>query len=139
MTAQIDHLVVAASTLDEGVAWCEQTLGISPGPGGEHPLMGTHNRLFKIASAQYPSAYFEIIAIDKCAACGRQHGLKRWFDLDDEVLQPQLKHSGPQLLHFVASTSPMTVQAMAINAATSDSPATKPDAMGTANVSDFFR
>ena len=37
MTAQVDHLVIAASTLDEGVAWCERTLGMTPGPGGEHP------------------------------------------------------------------------------------------------------
>ena len=47
MTAQIDHLVIAANTLEEGVAWCERTLGITPGPGGEHPLMGTHNRFFQ--------------------------------------------------------------------------------------------
>jgi hypothetical protein len=31
---QLDHLVVAARTLDEGVAWCEATLGVTPGPGG---------------------------------------------------------------------------------------------------------
>jgi len=104
VTAQMDHLVIAASTLDAGVAWCEQTLGITPGPGGEHPLMGTHNRLFKVASAQYPSAYFEIIAIDKGAAYARQQGERRWFDLDSEALQQQLKQSGPQLVHFVAST-----------------------------------
>ena len=104
MTAQIDHLVIAASTLDEGVAWCEQTLGITPGPGGEHPLMGTHNRLFNVASALYPKVYLEIIAIDKGAACARIQGEKRWFDLDNEALQQQLSQSGPQLVHFVAST-----------------------------------
>jgi hypothetical protein len=115
VTAHIDHLVVAASTLDEGVAWCEKTLGISPGQGGEHPLMGTHNRLFKIASASYPSAYFEIIAIDKGAACARQQGERRWFDLENEGLQRQLKQSGPQLVHFVASTphAAPAVQALA--------------------------
>ena len=104
MTAHIDHLVIAASTLDEGVAWCEQTLGITPGPGGEHPLMGTHNRLFSVASALYPKVYLEIIAIDKGAACARIQGEKRWFDLDNEALQQQLSQSGPQLVHFVAST-----------------------------------
>ena len=102
--AQVDHLVIAASTLEEGVAWCERTLGITPGPGGEHPLMGTHNRLFKIASPLYPSAYFEIIAINKGAACARIQGHKRWFNLENEALQHQLKQSGPQLIHFVAST-----------------------------------
>ena len=39
--AQLDHLVIMANSLDEGVAWCEATLGVTPGPGGEHPLMGT--------------------------------------------------------------------------------------------------
>jgi hypothetical protein len=104
VTAQLDHLVVAASTLDEGVAWCERTLGITPGPGGEHPLMGTHNRLFSIATAQYPNAYFEIIAINSGAACARIQGEKRWFDLENEALQASLKQNGPQLVHFVAST-----------------------------------
>lgn len=104
MTAQIDHLVIAASTLDEGVAWCERTLGITPGPGGEHPLMGTHNRLFSIVSPAYPTAYFEIIAIDKGAACARTMGAKRWFDLDSQELQKQVRQTGPQLIHFVAST-----------------------------------
>ncbi len=103
MTAQVDHLVVAASTLGEGVAWCERTLGITPGPGGEHPLMGTHNRLFSIASPNYPAAYLEIIAIDSGAACTRNICATRWFDLDNEALQLQLKQHGPQLIHFVAS------------------------------------
>ena len=104
MTAQVDHLVVAASTLQEGVAWCEATLGIAPGPGGQHPLMGTHNRLFSVATAPYPNVYFEIIAIDSGATSQRKTGDKRWFDLDNEVVQLRLKQSGPQLLHFVAST-----------------------------------
>ena len=104
MTARVDHLVIAASTLQEGVAWCESTLGITPGPGGEHPLMGTHNRLFSIATAQYPRAYFEIIAINKEAARARINSAKRWFDLDNAALQAHLKQNGPQLIHFVAST-----------------------------------
>lgn len=48
MKTQIDHLVVMAASLDQGVQWCEDTLGITPGPGGEHEKYGTHNRLFKI-------------------------------------------------------------------------------------------
>jgi hypothetical protein len=111
MTAKLDHLVVAASTLDEGVAWCEHTLGITPGPGGEHPLMGTHNRLFSIASPLYPTAYFEIIAIHSGAACARKQREKRWFDLENEVLQATLKQNGPQLIHFVANT-PQAVPAI---------------------------
>ena len=51
-------------TLDEGVRWCEATLRRRARPGGAHPLMGTHNRLLKIATAAFPRAYLEIIAID---------------------------------------------------------------------------
>ena len=102
--SDVDHLVIAASTLQDGVAWCESTLGITPGPGGEHPLMGTHNRLFSIATAQYPIAYLEIIAIHSGAACSRLPCEKRWFDLDNENVQLSLKQSGSQLIHFVAST-----------------------------------
>ncbi len=98
MKAALDHLVVAAATLDEGVAWCEATLGLTPGPGGQHPLMGTRNRLFSIASADFPLAYFEIIAIDPAAPAP---GRRRWFDLDDAALQERLCHDGPQLVHWV--------------------------------------
>lgn len=104
LTSQVDHLVIAASTLDEGVAWCERTLGITPGPGGEHPLMGTHNRLFCIASPLYPRTYFEIIAINSEAASAINTSARRWFDLDNEAMQLQLKQNGPQLIAFVAST-----------------------------------
>ena len=46
MQTQIDHLVVAATSLDQGVQWCEALFGITPALGGEHALFGTHNRLF---------------------------------------------------------------------------------------------
>jgi len=101
--AQIDHLVVAARTLDEGVAWCEATLGVVPGPGGEHPLFGTHNRLLRLSCAQATSAYLEIIAVNPLATPTRPAPLKRWFDLDDAALQTWLAQQGPQLVHWVAS------------------------------------
>ena len=62
--AQLDHLVIAAASLADGVQWCERTLGVTPGPGGVHPLMGTHNRLLSLVSPGFPNAYLEIIAID---------------------------------------------------------------------------
>ena len=101
----IDHLVVAAASLAEGVQWCEKTLGITPGPGGEHALMGTHNRLFSIASPAFPLAYLEILAIHSGAPYARSAGARRWFDLDDPELQAQLIKSGPRLVHFVARTA----------------------------------
>ena len=115
MNAQIDHLVVAARSLSDGVAWCEATLGITPGPGGEHPLFGTHNRLFRIATGEYPRAYFEIIAINSEASNADRAPGKRWFDLDSSALQEALK-SGPNLVHFVANTTDVKLACSALSA-----------------------
>lgn len=104
MNTQIDHLVVAARTLDEGVAWCEATLGITPGAGGEHKLFATHNRLFRIATVNFPRAYFEIIAINPQATSEGKSPGARWFDMDDAALQVAIAQ-GPRLVHFVANTS----------------------------------
>ncbi len=103
MKTQIDHLVVMASSLDAGVQWCEETLGITPGPGGEHEKYGTHNRLFKIASPKFPLAYFEIIAINPGAVIPKRSQVPRWFDMDDKALQKAVAKQ-PRLIHFVTST-----------------------------------
>ena len=103
MKTQIDHLVVMAASLDDGVQWCEDTMGITPGPGGEHEKYGTHNRLFKIASPQFPLAYFEIIAINPLAVIPKRAQVTRWFDMDNLTLQKAVAQ-GPRLVHFVSST-----------------------------------
>jgi hypothetical protein len=113
VTARIDHLVVAAASLEQGVAWCEATLGITPGPGGQHPLMGTHNRLLRIATVDHPRAYLEIIAIDPQAA---DPGRARWFDLDDPVLRESLVRDGPRLVHFVANVPRLDAALAALRA-----------------------
>ncbi len=100
----LDHLVVVAPTLDDGVRWCEQHLGVPPGPGGTHPLMGTHNRLLSIASSAFPGAYLEVIALDPLATPTRAPGLRRWFDMDDPRLMMQVDTEGPLLAHWVART-----------------------------------
>ena len=104
LQTQIDHLVVAARSLDEGVAWCEATLGITPQAGGEHKQFGTHNRLFKIATPRYPMAYFEIIAINPAASVQKRNANKRWFDLDHPALQASIAQE-PALIHFVVNTT----------------------------------
>ncbi len=98
MLLELDHLVLAARTLDEGVDWCETTLGLRPQAGGQHLFMGTHNRVFGIASPAFPRAYFEIIAIDPGLP---EPNRARWFGLDDPVLQRTL-NQGPQLVSWVA-------------------------------------
>lgn len=95
----IDHLVVVADSLVQGVDWCERILGVAPGPGGEHPLMGTHNRLLRIATVDHPQAYFEILARNPAAAAPAH---TRWFDMDQPAQQAAVREHGPRLVHWVA-------------------------------------
>ena len=102
--AQLDHLIIAAASLDAGVQWCERTLGVTPGPGGKHPLMGTHNRLLSLVSPDFPTAYLEIIAIDSEADKAMKPPARRWFYLDSVDLQRSLAADGPRLIHAVVNT-----------------------------------
>lgn len=101
LQSQVDHLVVAAASLEDGLAWCRDTFGFAPEAGGEHPLMATHNRVFRIDSPAFPRAYLEIIATNPAAPAP---GRARWFDLDDARLREVLA-SGPRLVHFVVRTN----------------------------------
>jgi hypothetical protein len=111
MKTQIDHLVVVAQTLEQGVKWCETTMGITPSPGGDHVQHGTHNRLFKIATPANPFAYFEIIAINPAAK--RTGSDKRWFDMDDAAVQAAVAVE-PRLLHFVVNTDDIQAARIAL-------------------------
>lgn len=106
----VDHLVVAAATLEQGAQWCEATFGITPATGGSHPLMGTHNRLVRLAGQQYSRCYLEIIAIDPDAAAP---ATARWFDLDQPGLQAAVQRQ-PRLVHFVARCTDAGGAAMAL-------------------------
>ncbi len=70
----MDHLVVSATTLEDGAAQVEEALGVKLQPGGRHDLMGTHNRLLGLGPA-----YLEVIAIDPEAVPPHR---PRWYDLD---------------------------------------------------------
>ena len=103
MKSTLDHLIVFAHSLEQGVQWCEATLGITPAPGGEHTAFGTHNRLFKIATPAFPLAYLEIIAINPGAKGPAKPNAKRWFDMDSPALRAAVVQE-PRLVHFVACT-----------------------------------
>jgi len=113
--AEVDHLVVAGRTLPECVQWCESTLGLAPGPGGTHALMGTHNRLLLCSGAGFDRCYLELIAIEPGRQPTHPAGQRRWFDLDDETLRATLRRHGPRLIHFVARVADAhkTVQMLA--------------------------
>lgn len=87
----LDHLVVAARTLEEGAAYIERMLGVAMSPGGQHPQMGTHNRLLNLGGG----VYLEVLAIDPQ---GIPPDRPRWFDLDSPALQQRLE-AGPALIH----------------------------------------
>ena len=89
----IDHIVFGAYSLDQGVDFIYQKLGVIPHHGGKHPLMGTHNKLLKLGR----SIYLEIIAIDPDAP---KPNRPRWFHLDD--LQPDAR---PKLLTWVVRSN----------------------------------
>jgi len=111
MKTQLDHVVVLAHTLEQGVQWCEATLGITPAPGGEHSQYGSHNRLFKMATPANPFAYLEIIAIDPQAKAPAQG--RRWFDMDDAALQAAVAIE-PRLVHWVANTDDIQAARIAL-------------------------
>jgi len=118
MKLALDHLVIAARTLGEGLDWCEATLGLRPEAGGRHAFMGTHNRVFPVHSAAFPRAYAEIIAIDPDAAAPTQHA--RWFDLDAPAMRRTLAADGPQLVHWVARCVDIAATHAALRAADVD-------------------
>ncbi len=95
MALAIDHLIVAARSLDEGGAWVESRLGCALTGGGQHPLMGTHNRVLGLGEV-----YLEVIAVDPGAA---QPARPRWLSLDTPAMRERLER-GPALIHWVAST-----------------------------------
>lgn len=90
---RLDHLAVSCTALAEGVAAVEAALGVPLAPGGEHPTMGTHNRLLSLG----PQEYLEVIAINPAAPAP---GRPRWFDLDRFA-------GAPRLTNWVAAVEDM--------------------------------
>jgi hypothetical protein len=94
--SELDHLVVAARTLDAGTAWVEERLGARPVAGGSHVSMGTHNALLRLG----PRCYLEVIAPDPTAPAPDR---PRWFALDEEPMRARLA-GGPALITWVVRT-----------------------------------
>lgn len=83
MRYAFDHLVIAAETLESGVAWAEERLGVPLQAGGKHARYGTHNALLGLADG----LYLEVIAVDPEAEAPSG---PRWFGLDGFDGAPRL-------------------------------------------------
>ena len=96
MTTALDHLIVAAAELADGIDYIARVTGVTPRPGGKHVAMGTHNALLRLGDR----IYLEVLAIDPD---GVKPARPRWFDLDDPTLQAELRER-PRLIAWAART-----------------------------------
>ena len=114
LATEIDHLVVAVNSLDEGRAWAQQILGAVPVGGGKHDGLATQNTLLKLdaTDASNRRRYLEIIAIDPDAGAAN---FARWFGLDGDEVQADIRH-GPRLVAWVArcSGAPDAIEQLAV-------------------------
>ena len=97
LRTELDHIVVAATTLAEGRAWARECLGVDAVGGGKHDGLATHNTLLNLTG----NRYLEIIAIDPEAGAP---DFPRWFGLDTPEVQTLVAH-GPRLIAWVARAS----------------------------------
>jgi hypothetical protein len=96
MKTRIDHIVIGADSLAQGVDYVKNCLGVHIPYGGEHVKMGTHNHLMQLGD----NIFFEVIAINPEAAPPNR---PRWFGLDDPFIRQQIQIE-PRLLTWVVNT-----------------------------------
>ncbi len=93
MNSRIDHIVIGVANLISGTKILETKLGTKFSSGGEHQIMGTHNKLLKLQS----DIYLEIIANNPNAD---KPFRQRWFSLDEARTKEKIKHS-PKILCWI--------------------------------------
>ncbi len=92
----LDHLVIAAASLEQGATYIREKLAVEMQVGGQHDRQGTHNLLLKLDQGRY----LEVIAIDPI---GTKPCHPRWFTLDSPTIQAKLRER-PRLITWVAKT-----------------------------------
>jgi Glyoxalase-like domain len=91
---KLDHLVVGALTLEQGVNYVKNILGAEPYGGGRHLGQGTYNKIMRLGD----DVYLEVIAPDPDSTIK-----PKWFSLADAVMLESLAKS-PRLIAYVAQT-----------------------------------
>ena len=93
---KLDHIVIAANSLDQGVEYIQNELGVKIPKGGFHATMGTHNHLMQLGN----EAYLELIAINPDAEVPAH---PRWFGLDEGLMRESLRQK-PRLITWVMNS-----------------------------------
>ncbi len=101
MQARIDHLVIGAADLSQGVAYVKECLGVDIPPGGEHVDMGTHNHLMRLGD----QVFLEVMAINPEMTPPDR---PRWFGLDDPYVRRRIEVQ-PALLTWLVNTQNIEV------------------------------
>lgn len=96
MNTRFDHLAFGANTLEVGLDYLQDLLGVTIPFGGKHIKMGTHNAVMKLGE----NCYFELITIDHDAPPPAR---PRWFAMDHAVHRLAVERK-PRLLTWVVNT-----------------------------------
>jgi len=102
LSATLDHVVVMAASLEQGLEWAQETLGVKPQIAAEVTRFGTKSAWIKMATPTFPLAYLEIIALNPLVTHLPKGVESRWFDMDDKALRESVKPE-PRLIHWVAN------------------------------------
>ena len=93
MNSRIDHIVIGANNLISGTSILETKLNVKFSSGGEHKIMGTHNKLLKLQS----NIYLEVISNNPKAD---KLTRPKWFSLDEYNIIEKIKDT-PRALCWV--------------------------------------
>ena len=91
--SRIDHIVIGTSNLILGTSDLESKLSHKFSSGGEHKIMGTHNKLLKLQS----NIYLEVISNNPKAD---KLTRPKWFSLDEYNIIEKIKDT-PRALCWV--------------------------------------
>lgn len=94
---KIDHLVIGANDLEQGVAFIKGKLNVTLPQASKHADMSTHNCVAPTGN----DSFIEILSIDPDAA---EPNRARWFDMDNPVVKNKFKQS-PCAYHWVVGTN----------------------------------